>query len=238
MPKVVDHEVRRRELAEALWRVTVRDGVADVSIRSVAAEAGWSSGALRHYFSTRAELLAFACQQVIDEVTSRVSTMRRTGSARQAVSDTLLQTMPADTTRHTEASIAFAFLALGLSDPELARVQRLHFSSMYELCLQLLRHLDAENALTQGHVTLENLAHRLHALVDGLSVHVLAGHLTAGDMIAQLNAYLDELTAEPESGSPATSGSNQGTRLGNSRGQGMGSQGHLRSAPGSRHRRR
>ena len=59
MPKIVDHEVRRRELAEAVWRVIVRDGVGDVSIRSVAAEAGWSSGALRHYFSTRAELLAF-----------------------------------------------------------------------------------------------------------------------------------------------------------------------------------
>ena len=65
MPKVVDHEQRRRELAAAVWRVIGREGVAEVSIRAVAAESGWSTGALRHYFATRAELLAFACEEVI-----------------------------------------------------------------------------------------------------------------------------------------------------------------------------
>src|SRR5690348_12228974 len=141
MPKVVDHEQRRKELADAVGRVIARDGVAEVSIRSVAAEAGWSSGALRHYFASRAELLAFACEQVIEQVTDRVSGMRPTGDVRDTVRDILLQTMPVDETRHTEASIAFAFLALGLGDPALARVQRLHFTSMYQLCLQLIQQL-------------------------------------------------------------------------------------------------
>ena len=167
-----------------------RDGVAEVSIRSVAAEAGWSSGALRHYFATRAELLAFACELVIEQVTNRVSAMRPAGSVRDAVGDILLQTMPVDDTRHTEASIAFAFLALGLGDPELARVQRLHFTSMYELCLRLIRQLVPAPRRT----TPETLAHRLHALVDGLTVHVLAGHLSSAAMVDHLNAYLDELT--------------------------------------------
>ena len=191
MPKVVDHEQRRKELAGAVWRVIARDGVAEVSIRSVAAQAGWSSGALRHYFATRAELLAFACEQVIEQVTDRLSAMRPAGNVRDAVGDILLQTMPVDETRHTESSIAFAFLALGLGDPELARVQRLHFTSMYELCLRLIRQLIP----TPGHTTPETLAHRLHALVDGLTVHVLAGHLSSVAMVDQLNAYLDELTA-------------------------------------------
>lgn len=52
-------------LAEALWRVVRRDGVAAATVRSIAAEAGWSPGALRHYFSTQAELLAFAMEHVI-----------------------------------------------------------------------------------------------------------------------------------------------------------------------------
>jgi AcrR family transcriptional regulator len=190
VPKLVDHDQRRRELAGAVWRVIVRDGVADVSIRSVAAEAGWSSGALRHYFATRAELLAFACEQVIDQVTERLSGMRPAAGIREAAGDILLQTMPVDEDRHTESSIAFAFLALGLGDPELARVQRLHFGSMYELCLRLIRQL----VPTPRHATHEALAHRLHALVDGLTVHVLAGHLTSATMVDQLNAYLDELT--------------------------------------------
>ena len=190
MPKLVDHEQRRKELAGAVWRVIVRDGVAEVSIRSVAAESGWSSGALRHYFATRAELLAFACEQVIEQVTNRLSTMQPAGSVRDAVGDILLQTMPVDADRHTEASIAFAFLALGLGDPGLARVQRLHFTSMYELCLRLVRQL----VPTPRGASHETLARRLHALVDGLTVHVLAGHLSVADMVNQLNACLDELT--------------------------------------------
>jgi AcrR family transcriptional regulator len=174
----VDHEKRRRELAGAVWRVIVRDGVADVSIRSVAAESGWSSGALRHYFATRAELLAFACEEVIAQATERVRALPPTAGAREF----LLELMPVDELRHTESSIAFAFLALGLGDPELARVQRMHFTAVYNLCRRLVPGED------------ETAARRLHAVIDGLTVHVLAGHLTAAEMVRELDAYLASAT--------------------------------------------
>jgi AcrR family transcriptional regulator len=192
VPKIVDHEQRRRELAEAVWRVIVSDGVAEVSIRSVAAEAGWSTGALRHYFASRADLLAFACEQVIAQVTARLQALQPAGSLRDAVAAALLETMPVDDDRHTEVSIAFSFLALGLGDPELARVQRLHFTGMYELCLNLIRQL----VPNPGPVPAETRARRLHALVDGWSVHVLAGHLQPAQMVADLHAYLGELAPD------------------------------------------
>lgn len=194
MPKIVDHEARRLELADAVGRVIAREGVNEVSIRSVAAEAGWSSGALRHYFTTRAELLAFACEQVVQQVTTRIAGLRHTGTVHQAVRDTLLETMPIDAQRHTEAAIAFAFLALGLSDPHLAEVQRTHFDGMYGLCLQLIEGLDSEGLLAPHTTSTELLARRLHALVDGLSIQRLAGHLPPESMITQLDAYLAEIT--------------------------------------------
>ncbi|MEV5705652.1 TetR family transcriptional regulator C-terminal domain-containing protein [Actinoallomurus sp. NPDC052274] len=193
MPKIVDHEARRMEIADAVGRVIARDGVNEVSIRSVAAEAGWSSGALRHYFTTRAELLAFACEQVIQRVTDRIADMRHTGTIHQAVRDTLLETMPVDARRHTEATVAFAFLALGLSDPRLAEVQRAHFDGMYGLCRQLIESLDSEGLLTPQASSADLLARRLHAVVDGLSIQRLAGHLTPEAMITQLDAYLAEI---------------------------------------------
>ena len=191
VPKFVDHEQRRKEIASAVWRVMARDGVADISIRSVAAEAGWSSGALRHYFATRAELLAFACEQVIEQVTDRLMSLTPSANIRDAVAEVLLETMPVDDERRIEAALSFAFLALGLGDPELARVQRLLFSDMYDLCLRLIRQLVPD----PGRRTHESLARRLHAVVDGLTVHVLAGHLTPAQMTAELNLHLDELTA-------------------------------------------
>ncbi|MGW4940795.1 TetR/AcrR family transcriptional regulator [Actinoplanes sp. NPDC004185] len=185
MPKVVDHTERRRELAEAVWRVIARDGVAEVSIRTVAAESGWSSGALRHYFATRDELLAFACELVIARASDRIRRLDPPGTRREQVGAVLAQTMPLDAERHTEASIMFAFLTLGLGDPALAEVQRLHFTAMYELCLHLMRQLVPTGA--------ESAARRLHAVVDGLTVHVLAGHLSPPAAAAELDAYLDEL---------------------------------------------
>jgi AcrR family transcriptional regulator len=194
MPKIVDHEARRIELAEAVCRVIARDGIDEVSIRAVAAEAGWSSGALRHYFTTRAELLAFACEHVIEQVTARVTRLRHTGTVLQAVRDTLLEIMPIDAARDTECSIAFSFLTLGLNDPRLAEVQRAHFGSVYDLCRRLVAVLDTEGLLVSHTSSPEMLARRLHALVDGLAVQGLAGHLSARDMTDQLDAYLTELT--------------------------------------------
>jgi hypothetical protein len=108
------------------------------------------------------------------------------GPVRDVTRRALLETMPVDAERHTESAIAFGFLALGLGDPKLARVQRLHFSSMFELCLRAVAALapDADQTRRRG------LARRLHAVVDGLTVHVLAGHLTADEMVAELDAYL------------------------------------------------
>ncbi|WP_433291121.1 TetR family transcriptional regulator C-terminal domain-containing protein [Actinoplanes sp. CA-030573] len=115
---------------------------------------------------------------MIAQVTDRIQGMTLPAGIREAAAEVLLETMPADERRHTEAAIAFSFLALGLRDPALARVQRLHFTSMYELCARLAPPPSAR---------------RLHAIVDGLTVHVLAGHLTVAEMVAELGAYLDEL---------------------------------------------
>ena len=60
MPKQVDREERRREIAAAVLRLVATRGVEAASLRAVAAEAGVSMGAVQHYFTTRDEMLRFA----------------------------------------------------------------------------------------------------------------------------------------------------------------------------------
>ncbi|MDN5636054.1 MAG: TetR family transcriptional regulator, partial [Brevibacterium sp.] len=72
MPKLIDHESRREEIAAAAWRVIVREGVGGASVRTVAAEAGLSVGSLRHVFASQSQLLSFAMQLVIDRAGERV----------------------------------------------------------------------------------------------------------------------------------------------------------------------
>ncbi|WP_051425578.1 TetR/AcrR family transcriptional regulator [Jiangella gansuensis] len=74
MPKVVDHEQRKREIVAAVLRAVARDGAAGASVRTVAAETGWSTGSVRYYFSTQRELREFTVDVVIERVGRRIQT--------------------------------------------------------------------------------------------------------------------------------------------------------------------
>jgi AcrR family transcriptional regulator len=74
MPKTVDHEQRRRELAEALWRIARRDGLEAATVRRVAAEAGVSVGLVQHYFTSKDEMLQFALERLGTELETRLIT--------------------------------------------------------------------------------------------------------------------------------------------------------------------
>ena len=57
MPKVVDIDGATTELAAAAAQLIARSGVGAATLREVAAEAGWTTGALTHYFADKRELL-------------------------------------------------------------------------------------------------------------------------------------------------------------------------------------
>ena len=44
MPKIVDHDQRRRELVDASLRIIVRQGLAGATMRDIATEAGFANG--------------------------------------------------------------------------------------------------------------------------------------------------------------------------------------------------
>ncbi|WP_017591884.1 TetR/AcrR family transcriptional regulator [Nocardiopsis potens] len=65
-------ERRRRELLEAVLRVIVRDGIAAVTQRAVAKEAGVPPSAVLYYFATVDELLVAALARVNGDYIERV----------------------------------------------------------------------------------------------------------------------------------------------------------------------
>ena len=158
MPKVVDHEQRRRELAAAVWRVICSRGPDAVTIRDVAAEAGWSSGALRHYFPTREVLLMFAFRLAADRAAERI---RAAGDA--PVGELLEQALPLDDERRQEALIWFAFVGLAPTDPRLAAELERAYAHIVEWLGDRLGGRDRRLR-----------ASLLFAAVDGIAVQALA----------------------------------------------------------------
>lgn len=135
MPRPVDKDARRQQVAAALFRIAARDGLAAVSMRTVAAEGGFSLGAVQRYFRSKDELLRFAFDQVVTAARSRLDELAA-GPGRPSFAEALrgalgalLPADPADQQRLAEARIWVAFYAEATVRDEFA---------------QLLRALDAE----------------------------------------------------------------------------------------------
>ena len=194
MPKVVDHDVRRAELAEATRRVVLRDGIERATVRSVAAEAGWSPGSLRYYFPDQRELLAFAMEQVAHRVGERIAALEAGGDPRATVERLLEQVLPLDAERRMEMEVWLAFWARAQADAGL-RAQREETQRALRLfvrgCLVVL----AEAGLMGPELSLEVETSRLHALLDGLALHGVTSPQTTTPrrMRAALRAHLDAL---------------------------------------------
>ena len=50
MPKIVDHEARRREISAAAAALIAKGGLEAVTFREIAQASGYSKGVVEHYF--------------------------------------------------------------------------------------------------------------------------------------------------------------------------------------------
>ncbi|MFB9578207.1 TetR/AcrR family transcriptional regulator [Streptomyces yanii] len=165
MPKVVDPRIRRRELAEAVWRVVRRDGLEHASVRNVAREAGLSMGSLRHYFASQSELMTFALRMVIDGIEQRIAAVPSDGDPRQRAERVLAELLPLDDQRRAENEVWLAFTARAMTDPELRALRDEGYDMLRAGCRGLVAGLFGPGRDP------EREAARLHALLDGLAVH-------------------------------------------------------------------
>ncbi|MEV5827703.1 TetR family transcriptional regulator C-terminal domain-containing protein [Spirillospora sp. NPDC052242] len=123
MPRSVDREARRRDVADALFRIAARQGLGGVSMRTVAAEAGFSLGAVQRYFTTKEQMLRFAFDQAVAAARARMARVPGgTGgdSVPELLRRALLAFLPADERGLAEARIWAAFYAEAVVRPSFA----------------------------------------------------------------------------------------------------------------------
>ncbi len=131
-------------------------------MRGVAAEAGWSTGALNHYFADKEELLLLAFHEVAGRSSARLTAA---DSLREAVAALL----PLDAERRAEVRVWFALLGLALTRPGLARAQRDAYRDCRAFMAGALREAQERGELAPG-LDPDCEAIELVAFADGISV--------------------------------------------------------------------
>lgn len=194
MPKKVDHQARRLELAEALWRVTRRAGWDAVSVRKVAAEAGVSVGMVQHYFTTKDELLRFAFEMIDEDVRQRIrgriADLPQPHTPRRLVGTVLTEMIPQPSRRQTEADAATVFLERFSLPPEHATQVAAGAEQVRNGLIDQIRLARANSGDARA---AERDADGLLALLDGLILHIVTGQLTSESALEILETQLDRV---------------------------------------------
>lgn len=191
MPRVVDRDRRRQELGEAVWRIILREGVEQASVRNVASEAGLSTGSLRHYFASQSELQEFAMRLVIDRIEDRVARMQLPSEPLPAAKLALAELLPLDEVRAAENRVWVAFTARAMVDERLRVLQDEAYDRLRQASEAWVGRLLVDATPERREVETE----RLFALIDGLAVHAATRpeHATPARLRATLEHHLDEL---------------------------------------------
>lgn len=203
MPKKIDHDERRRQLAGALWRVLATKGMEAVSLRHVAAEAGVSMGMVQHYFADKDAMVLFALSTMTEQYTRRLADLPDDPLRR--VRAVLVAGLPLDDERRLEAQVAVTFLAHAPVNRHIGEFLRAGYAEGHAYLTEQLRAAGIPDA--------EHEASALFALTDGLTAHTLAGHHRPGEAEAVLDAYLRKLSAAGSTPAPRTVGA-RGPRRG------------------------
>jgi AcrR family transcriptional regulator len=166
MPKVVDAEQRLAEITDAAARLIARSGLDAVTMRDVAAEAGWTTGVVTHYFADKHELLL---------TTFRASLERRRANRPEPSTDPhrrllaiLDGVLPLDDDRRRHWMVTVACCSQAVGDPEIADAQR----DAYRQFVADVAGLVAAAGISSTRRS-ETTAAELIALADGIAVQAL-----------------------------------------------------------------
>ena len=166
MPKHVDHDQRRRDVASVAADLVAADGRRALTVRNVADAAGYSTTVVSHYFDDLTDLLHETYRIAVARARRRVEAVLADdpGDLRGLIEAVL----PLDAEREADWRIWLSFWSEALSSPAFADEQRARTRSTTERIASCLRHL-ADQGRLGADLDVERTADRLSAMIPGVA---------------------------------------------------------------------
>lgn len=197
MPKRVDHEERRTEIARALVRVAGRQGLHAVGMRDVAAEAGVSLRLVQYYFESKEKLLLFGLRHLAERFGERVGTrvlaVGENPGPRAVIEALLTAALPVDAESRLFHHLYTSYAVLSVTDEALAAQPFIKDPDAAEATVAGLLRRAAEEGALRADVDAGAEAVGLLAMSAGLGTSVLVGQRDAESAVGVLRYHLDRI---------------------------------------------
>ena len=190
----MNQQDRRIEVAEAAWRVIVREGLDRTSMRAIAQEMNCTTGVVTHYFRNKQELILFALHQV----TERLQALMEKGVANLSGGERLVAMLssflPIDQERQDILRVWVAFLGYAVGRAELMADHQQSAGALRQMVIQEVVALQQQKII-RSDIDPDVEANVLLALVNGVSLDTLIQHkrLSSEQQKTVLQSYVNGL---------------------------------------------
>ncbi|MGB8363121.1 MAG: TetR/AcrR family transcriptional regulator [Rhizomicrobium sp.] len=161
----IDHDERRRRIAEVAVDVIAREGLESATIRRIAAELKGPTKLVTHYFTDKQQLLIWTYRSLAEQGERYIEEVVARDPA--DLLGSLFAMTPMDEHKTQLWRVYVAFWDWASRDPVIAELQRKYIN------LTVLRIAEMVRALTGDTHDLESVSERLNAVVQGISIQAL-----------------------------------------------------------------
>jgi TetR/AcrR family transcriptional repressor of bet genes len=120
MPKIVDHDQRREEIAHVACQVVAQYGFEQATVARIARAAGYTTGMVAHYYESKQDIILAALRLILLRIEERLT--RERASSQTALLEVLSEALAIDAQRFTECAFWMAFWGQVSADKKLRRL--------------------------------------------------------------------------------------------------------------------
>jgi AcrR family transcriptional regulator len=192
MPKIVDHDEQRGQIASAAVEWIALHGVETLSQRNLAAITGRSKGNVQHYFPDKASLMLAALKRITEVRVAREKVLA--DDPYEALSERLFAVLPTNEDRAKEWRVRLSLYLYAANAPDMQAFLVEHAAE-----IEVRGTADVQRCQAAGKIdpALDPVctARRLSAAVSGIAVAALAtgGKLNACEQRAVLADVLEAI---------------------------------------------
>lgn len=201
MPKIVDHDARREEIARIACEVVAAHGFEHATVARIAAAAGYTTGMIAHYYESKQQIILAGLRLMLKRIEDRLTHQR--GHDKAGLLGVLSEALPLDERRFAECAFWMAFWGRVSADKEVRRLNawvHREYLRVYARCFAL--HWPASTDWPKR--VRDEALRSVVTFINGLTASVVTSPADwpPATQVAQLRLQLDMLRVRAETRTP------------------------------------